>query len=137
MNKVFVIEICNKDREAELQLPATDYQLLDVMEKLGIIEGVKPSVSIRQYGEGFENLADVLDHDNLDLFELNALAGRLSQFELEEMMAFHALVSTRLECREDNIPVLELLDFAYSTDCCEVHPDIQKALEERNSSIEK
>lgn len=125
MNKVFAIEICNKDREAELQLPATDYQLLDIIEKLGIIEGVKPSVSIRQYGEGFENLADVLDHDNLNLFELNALAGRLSQFELEDIMAFHALVSTRLEYREDNIPVLELLDFAYSTDCCEVHPDIE------------
>lgn len=67
MNKMFAIEIYNKDRRAELQLPATDYQLLDIIEKLGIIEGVKPSVSIRQYGEGFENLADVLDHDNLSL----------------------------------------------------------------------
>lgn len=101
MNKVFEIEICNKDQEIEFQLPATDYQLLDVIEKLGIIEEVKPSVSIFQYGEGFENLADVLNHDAFDLFELNALAKRLSQLELEDMMAFHSLVSTRLEYRED------------------------------------
>ena len=125
MNKVFAIEICNKDREVELQLPATDYQLLDVMEKLGIIEEVKPSVSIYQYGEGFENLADVLDHNNLDLFELNALARRLFQFELEDLIAFHSLVITRLEQREDDISVRELLDFSHSTDCCEVRPGIE------------
>lgn len=125
MNKVFAIEICNKDQEAKLQLPATDYQLLDIIEKLGIIEEVKPSVSIYQYGEGFGNLADVLDHDDLDLFKLNALAKRLSQFELEDLIAFHSLVSTRLEQREDDISVQELLDFAHSTDCCEVRPGIE------------
>ena len=125
MNKVFAIEICNKDQEAELQLPATNYQLLDVIEKLGIIEEVKPYVSIYQYGEGFENLSDVLDHDDLDLFELNALAKRLSQFDLKDMMAFHSLVSARLEQREDDIPARELLDLAHSTDCCEVHLGIE------------
>lgn len=125
MNKVFAIEICNKDQAAKLQLPATDYQLLDVIEKLGINEEVRPSVSVYQYGEGFENLADMLDHDDLDLFELNALAKRLSQFEMEDMIAFHALVSTRLEQREDDIPIRELLDFAHSTDCCEVHLGIE------------
>lgn len=125
MSKVFVIEICNKDQETELQLPATDYQLLDVMEKLGIIEEVKPTVSIHQYGESFDGLADVLDHDDLDLFELNALAKRLSQFELEDMISFHSLVITRLEQREDDISVRELLDFSHSTDCCEVHLGIE------------
>ncbi|MCI6364375.1 hypothetical protein [Intestinimonas butyriciproducens] len=49
MNKVFAVEICNKDQEAELQLPATDYQLLDIIERLEIIEEVKPSVCIYQY----------------------------------------------------------------------------------------
>lgn len=125
MNKVFVVEICNKDQEAELQLPATDYQLLGLVEKLGIIEDVKPSVSICQYGEGFENLAEVMDHNDLDLFELNALAKRLSQFELEDLIAFHSLVITRLEQRENDISVRELLGFAHSTDCCEVHPGIE------------
>lgn len=125
MNKVFAVEICNKDQEAELQLPATDYQLLDIIERLEIIEEVKPSVCIYQYGEGFDNLKDAMEHDNLDLFELNALAQRLSQFELEDMIAFHALVSTRLEQRDDDIPVQELLNFAHGTNCCEVHPGIE------------
>lgn len=125
MNKVFAIEICNKDQEAELQLPATDYQVLDIIEKLGIIEEVKPSVSIHQYGDYFEGLADVLEHDDLDLFELNALAHRLSQFEIEDMIAFHSLVLTRSEQREDSISVRELLNFAHSTDCCEVHMGIE------------
>lgn len=125
MNKVFAVEICNKDQEAELQLPATDYQLLDIIERLEIIEEVKPSVCIYQYGEGFDNLKDAMEHDDLDLFELNALAKRLSQFELEDMIAFHALVSTRLEQRDADIPVQELLNFAHGTNCCEVHPGVE------------
>lgn len=125
MNKVFAVEICNKDQEAELQLPATDYQLLDIIERLEIIEEVKPSICIYQYGEGFDNLNDAMEHDDLDLFELNALAQRLSQFELEDMIAFHALVSTRLEQRDDNISVQELLNFAHGTNCCEVHPGVE------------
>lgn len=124
MNKVFAVEVCYKNQEAEFQLPATDYQLLDLIERLGIIEEVKPSIRIFQYGEGFDGLSVVMDHDNLDLFELNALARRLSQFEMEEQIAFHALVSTRLEQREDDISVWELLNFAYGTDCCDVFPDI-------------
>lgn len=121
MNKIFKVQIYNKDREAELWLPATPYQLLDIVDKLQIIEEVRPSIYISQYDEHFKNLNVVME-DELDLFELNALAKRLSQFALEDMVAFHALVSIELEHTDgDELMVRELLNLAYSTDCCDVH----------------
>lgn len=124
MSRIFKVEIWSKDRDTTLWLPATDYELLDVVDKLGIVEEVAPSISILQYSESFQNL-EVIMEDDLNLFELNALAVRLSQFELDDIMALHALVSTRLERREEDIPLKELLDLAYSTGCCEVHPGIE------------
>lgn len=124
MDKVFQVEIWNKDHDTTLWLPLTNYELLDVMDKLRVVEDVAPSVAILQYSENFQNL-EVIMQDDLNLFELNALAVRLSQFEPDDVMALHALVSTRLERSEENIPVKELLDLAYSTDCCEVHPGVK------------
>ena len=124
MDSVFRVEICNKDRDAELWLPATDYQLLDIVDKLQIIEDVRPSISILQYDDRFLNLVEVMEGDP-NLFELNALASRLAPFELEDVMALHALVSVRLEAKGGEIPTTELLDLAYSTDCCDVHPGVE------------
>lgn len=124
LDKIFKIEICYRNMAVDLWLPATDYQLLDAIDKLGFTQAVKPTIDIYQYGDGFQNLSEVMEKDGLDLFELNALARRLSQFELEDMIALHALVFTRLEREESNIPIRELLDLAYSTDCCEVHPGV-------------
>ena len=124
MDSVFRVEICNKDRDAELWLPATDYQLLDIVDKLQIIEDVRPSISILQYDDRFLNLVEVMEGDP-NLFELNALATRLAPFELEDVMALHALVSVRLEAKGGEIPTTELLDLAYSTDCCDVHPGVE------------
>lgn len=124
MDSVFRVEICNEDREAELWLPATDYQLLDIADKLQIAEDVRPSIAILQYDDRFWDLAEVMK-DDLNLFELNALATRLAPFELEDVMALHALVSVRLEAKGGEIPITELLDLAYSTDCCDVHPGVE------------
>lgn len=124
MDRVFQVEIWNKDHDTTLWLPLTNYEMLDVMDKLRMVEDVAPSVAILQYSENFQNL-EVIMQDDLNLFELNALAVRLSQFEPDDVMALHALVSTRLERREEDIPLRELLDLAYSTDCCEVHPGVE------------
>lgn len=124
MDKIFEVEIYNKRLAVDFWLPATDYQLLDAIGKLGIENNVSPSLDIQKYAYSFQNLSDVMEKDRLNLFELNALAQRLSQFELEDEIAFHALVLTRLEREGGNIPTRELLDLAYSTDCCEVHPDV-------------
>lgn len=124
MDKIFRIEICYRNMTVGLWLPATDYQLLDVIDKLDIVEEAKPYIAIYQYGDGFQNLSDIIEKDGLNLFELNALARRLSQFELEDIIALHALVLTRMEREECNIPIRELLDLAYSTNCCEVRPGV-------------
>lgn len=124
MDKVFKVEIYNERLAIDLWFPATGYQLLDAIGKLNNGNSASPSVEIIRYADNFQNLSDVMEKDKLNLFELNALAQRLSQFELEDEIAFHALVLTRLEREGGNIPTRELLDLAYSTDCCEVHPDV-------------
>lgn len=123
MDKVFQVEIWSETCDTTLWLPVTDYGLLDIMDKMRVDEEVAPPIAILQYGELFEDLEVVIE-DDLNLSELNALAARLSQFELDDVVALHALISTRLERSQGNIPVKELLDLAYSTDCCEVYPGV-------------
>lgn len=125
MDKVFMVEIFRKNLAVDLWLPATDYQLLDAIGKLGIHNNASPSVDIYRYEDKFQNLSDVMEKDNLNLFELNALAERLSRFELEDEIAFHALVLTRMEREDGNIPTQELLDLAYSTECCDVYLEVE------------
>lgn len=123
MDKVFGIEIYNLDRWESLDLPATDYQLLDMMEKLKMQEGDHPTIEVCKFNDATEGIGVVLE-DDLNLFELNALARRLSEFQPTDHTAFHALVSLELEEGVDTVPLKRLLDLAYSTDCCEVHPDV-------------
>lgn len=123
MGEIFEVEVWNADHVTTLLLPATNYELLDVAERLGIVKEVAPSTSILEYSENFQNLEVVME-DDLDLFELNALAGRLSQFEPNDIIALHALLSSKLEGGQESIPVKELLDLAYSTDLCEVYPEV-------------
>lgn len=123
MNKVFGIEIYNHNHSASLDLPATDYQLLDVMGKLRMQEEDHLTIEVCRFNDAAEGISVVLEND-LSLFELNALAKRVSEFQIDDHTAFHALVSVELEKGMKTVPLKRLLDLAHSTDCCEVHPGI-------------
>ncbi len=125
MDKVFHIRAFSSPnggyREVELDLPATDYELLDAMEQLQPEDGKRP------YLESYA--AEEYDYLNkripeTDLFQLNALAKRLAELDTRGMAVFEGLVCMDIQKGGETIPIGSLIDYAHSEECCHVVEDI-------------
>lgn len=124
MRSVFQIYAAAKDaldgRSATLCLPATPYELLDVLDRARAKDVGELYVQIEEYHR-FPQLAPFLAEE-LDLCELNALAQKLSELDERQSASFEGLVNMEIEKREPfGIP--RLIDLAYSADCCHVVPE--------------
>ena len=86
MHEIFHIRaFCSPNgtfREVELDLPATDYELLDALEQLQPEDGKRPYLEFHAVEE-----YDYLDKriQETDLFRLNALAKRLAELDSRGM----------------------------------------------------
>ena len=125
MDKVFHIRaFCSPNgtfREVELDLPATDYELLDAMEQLQPEDGKRPYLEFHAVEE--YNYLDKRIQET-DLFRLNVLAKRLAELDGRDMAVFEGLVCMDLQKGEKAIPVGSLIDYAHSGDCCHVVEDV-------------
>lgn len=108
-------------REVQLDLPATDYELLDAMEQLHLKDGEHSSVEFRTVEE-----YDYLDKriQEPSLFQLNALAKRLAKLDSHDMAAFEGLVCMELQKGAEIIPVPLLVDFAHNGLNCHVAEEV-------------
>ena len=107
----------------ELDLPATDYEMLDMMERLHLEDGKLPYLEVLKFREEYDYLEKCV-HEQPDIYQLNALARKLSEFtSVQEMAAFEGLVGKEIGSRAVTIELPWLIDFAYSTDCCHVAED--------------
>ena len=107
----------------ELSLPATDYEMLDMMERLHLEDGKLPYLEVLKFREECDYLERCV-HEQPDIYQLNALARKLSEFtSVQEMAAFEGLVGKEIGSRAVTIELSRLIDFAYSTDCCHVAED--------------
>lgn len=107
----------------ELDLPATDYEMLDMMERLHLEDGKLPYLEVLKFREEYDYLERCL-HEQPDIYQLNTLAKKLSEFtSVQEMAAFEGLVGKEIGNRAVTIELPRLIDFAYSTDCCHVAED--------------
>ena len=80
MDKVFGVELLNgKGQHCSLWLPATDYELLDALERLRMDPGGKPDWEIIEYS-CFEYLHEYLGSE-YSLYELNELSRRLGSMD--------------------------------------------------------
>lgn len=105
----------------ELELPATEYEMLDLMEQLRLKPGQIPYLEILEFYD-YEYLAGRIQ-ELPDVFQLNTLAKRLAELEIHGMAAFEGLVSMELQKGGTRLSILHLIDFAYSEDCCHVVED--------------
>ena len=125
--KVFSIYVGNPDNSnhAELELPATPWELVDAMDRLRLSEGQEPYWQVEDMGQ-YEFLAPHLD--GCDLYQFNALAEKLRTFGDVDAVAFEGLVQMELDklCRNNGgeLTLRRVLDLAYSVDCCHVVPGI-------------
>lgn len=118
--KIISIYMGNPDNSnhAELELPATPWEMVDAMDRLRLSEGQEPYWQVEDMGR-YEFLAPHLD--GYDLYQFNALAEQLSTFNAADAIAFEGLVQMEI----DELTVQRMLDLAYSVDCCHVAPEVR------------
>lgn len=125
--KIISIYMGNPDNSnhAELELPATPWELVDAMDRLRLSEGQEPYWQVEDMGR-YEFLAPHLD--GYDLYQFNALAEKLRTFGDVDAVAFEGLVQMELDKLYQNnggeLTLRRVLDLAYSVDCCHVVPGI-------------
>ena len=125
--KIISIYMGNPDNSnhAELELPATPWEMVDAMDRLRLSEGQEPYWQVEDMGR-YEFLAPHLD--GYDLYQFNALAEKLRTFGDVDAVAFEGLVQMELNKLYQNnggdLALRRVLDLAYSVDCCHVVPGI-------------
>ena len=125
--KIISIYMGNPDNSnhAELELPATPWEMVDAMDRLRLSEGQEPYWQVEDMGR-YEFLAPHLD--GYDLYQFNALAEKLRTFSDVDAVAFEGLVQMELDKLWQNnggeLTLRRVLDLAYSADCCHVVPGI-------------
>ena len=119
--KVFSVYMGNPDNHAELELPATPWELVDALDKLRLEDGQQLYWQVEDMGR-YDFLAPHLD--GYDLYQFNALAEKLSMFSNADAVAFEGLVEMEIDklCRSNGgeLTLPRVLDLAYSADCCHV-----------------
>ena len=106
---------------ASLTLPASPYEILDALEKVRPGGPNDLDLAVEEYHD-FEYLAPYI-LPQPDLYGLNALAERLSEFTEYEATAFRGLLIREAGKQDGQLSLQRLLDLAYSTDCCHVVAD--------------
>lgn len=118
---IFLTEINDgKGNYLEIKLPATDYDLLDALERLNLPSSENPACTIYQYNS-YSFLARATD-EHKTLFETNALARKLSELDSYESLSLEGLVQMEVEKGEGLLTLPKLIDLAYSADCCNYAP---------------
>ena len=125
MGKILEIYLAKKDQPessayAALSFPAAAYQIQDAFDKLRLTEGEALYWEITEYYQ-FEELPAVLN-DTCGLYDLNALAQKLSELDETQRAAFSGLLAMEQKTKRP-LPITRLIDLAYSTDCCHVASD--------------
>ena len=117
MNKVFGVELSNsKGCYCELDLPATDYELLDALEKLQMKPGEQPTWEITEHTY-YRYLQVYLDGE-CDLYQLNELSRRLEKMSIEEQGCFEGLFHIALHERSGPMSIKDLFTYTENTDKC-------------------
>ena len=123
MNFIFEVYVGNTNRplseaHANITLPATPYQLLDVMGRLQIEKPEDEYYQIEDYYD-CEFLSSYL-HGKASLTQLNTLAQKLSEMEEWQKDALEGLL--KMDALEENrLPSIErVIDLAHSIDACQV-----------------
>ena len=94
----------------ELDLPASDYEMLDMMERLRLEPDQLPYLEVLKFREEYDYLERCV-HELPDIYQLNALARKLSEFtSVQEMAAFEGLVGKVIGQKAVTIALPVLID---------------------------
>ncbi len=122
MRKIFKVELSGPGCQCStLDLPATPYAMLDILEQLRAADGDPPTWDILEV-HACGNIAPYLDYSG-SLPELNALCQRLAVLNEKELAVVEGLAKASCAGPSTRVPMPRLIDMAYSTDCCHLAAD--------------
>lgn len=106
-----------------LSLPATDYEMLDALEKLQVQDDKGIEIEVFEY-EHFGCLSPFLSEASL--FDLNLLTRQLSKLDDTEAIAFEGLLTMETQ-KKKPFGLPKLIDLAYNAgrDVCDVYPGVR------------
>lgn len=108
----------------ELDLPASDHEMMDLAERLRLEPGQLPYVEILRYREEYDYLEKCVC-ELPDIYQINELARKLDTFSaVQDMAVFEGLVGKEIRQNDLPVPITRLIDFAYSTGDCPVAEDV-------------
>ena len=124
MSEIFHVYIANgPEYSAELDLPASDHEMLDAIERLRLEPDEPVYLEAVECADGFDYLRIGQVTNPTDVFQLNVLARQLEKLEVQGMAAFEGLVGMDIQKEQIPISISRLIDFACSADCCHVVED--------------
>ena len=118
MSRIFHVYASNGPADQELDLPASDYEMLDLMERLRLKPGAPPYLEVLEYHD-YDYLAEQLQ-EQADIYQLNGLARKLAGLDDFGRAAFEGLVGMEIQKGAGPVPLPRLIDFANSPECCHV-----------------
>ena len=104
----------------ELELPASDYQVLDAMERLGGGSAGFPDCTVVHYYD-YSFLAPVLEKQK-SLCAFNTLAEKLAELDPIQATVFEGLVTMESQKHTGPIKLERLFCLAHNTDSCNTAP---------------
>ena len=117
------MDVPDNEAHADLELPASPWELWDALEKVRLREGEELYLEIDDYYD-FKQIAPHLMGMDISLTELNDLAGRLATLDEIEKDAFEGLlqmeIQRKIQANAGELTMQDLRDLAASTECCHV-----------------
>ncbi len=118
MRNIFHVYASNGSADQELNLPASDYEMLDLMDRLRLKPGSPPYLEVLEYRD-YDYLAEQIQ-EQADIYQLNGLARKLAGLDDFGRAAFEGLVGMEIQKGAGPVPLPRLIDFANSPVCCHV-----------------
>jgi len=124
LDKIFSAYAVREDDQGDgpevfLNLPATTYEIMDALDVLRLDGKSRVNFMVDEFYR-FSSLVHFLGKPN-DLYTLNSLAQKLSELDDRHAVAFEELLEIESQIlKEAPYGLPDLIDIAYSTDCCHV-----------------
>ena len=125
--KVFEVEISNKtpsayETAATLEMPATWAEFHDALEKARIEDGRDCCNELTNIW--YEGITWIMIGDDVNLYELNLLAQRLSALNEDDRMSLNSLLRMEQARKKGPIPLPRLINLTYNADICLLAPQV-------------
>ena len=130
--KIFEVEISNSgprgyETATVLKMPATWAEFNDALQKARIEDGHNCHNELTRIE--YPGIQRKMIGDNVDLYELNLLAQRLTTLSEDDQMGMEGLLKIEMERYSASISLPRLINLTFNTDICLLAPQVSNAQE--------